>query len=446
MLIDAIWDRIRGPACSTQADHEASLRAFSDTVAVALAGWFEPVAVAARSYAGLEGWMLMNDPGAASPEMMAFAMATAGHALDYDDVHLVSVTHPSVVIIPALAALRRSHGVLQSVTDSHGVGVSVNIALGRLLGFDHYERGWHATSTIGPIAAAAAGCHLFGLDERTTRSALSLAASQSAGMQGNFGSMAKSIQAGNAAAAAVRAVHLAAAGVTGAEDIFGAGGFDTLYGGSQEGQIEMAAADVHSVSHKLFPCCYAAHRIIGAAFELRGQMPEAFGPSIFTRISLALPYETLQPLRIVSPKSGYEAKFCASYILATALLTGSVNLSDFTDESIERPDIVNLMRIIEVRDDRASGRPLLSLDDGTVEIVAGLADGQTVLATCATFPGSPKAPPTAAQIQLKLDDCATVFARASGTSMSRHDIIGHVTELVGPTTSSDRRAQQIEIA
>src|SRR5690606_10713371 len=107
-----------------------------------------------------------------------------GHALDYDDVHLVSVTHPSVVIVPALLAVAaRSPDLAERVLPAFAVGVAVNVTLGRALGFSHYDKGWHATSTIGPIAGAAALAHLLGLDDTRTRHAVALAAAQCGGLQ-----------------------------------------------------------------------------------------------------------------------------------------------------------------------------------------------------------------------------------------------------------------------
>ena len=63
------------------ADQELARRALVDTVAVAVAGRGEPVSrIAAR-------------------EGEATHWATAAHALDYDDLHLESTTHISVVCL-----------------------------------------------------------------------------------------------------------------------------------------------------------------------------------------------------------------------------------------------------------------------------------------------------------------------------------------------------------
>ena len=68
---------------------------------------------------------------------------------------------------------------------------------------------------MGPMAATAAVAFLRGLDLEATRTALSLSASFTGGVVANFGSMAKPMHAGRAAASALHAVDLAEAGFTG---------------------------------------------------------------------------------------------------------------------------------------------------------------------------------------------------------------------------------------
>ncbi len=429
MLIEQICARTCEASNATAVDRAVAFRAFEDTIAVALAGWCEPVSRAAQRYGAGTLVPLIDGSSAASAEHAAFIHATAGHALDYDDVHLVSVTHPSVVIVPALMALAPKRAPGRSILDAYGVGVSVNIALGHMMGFEHYARGWHATSTIGPLAAAAAGCHLLGLDERTTRSALALAAAQAAGLQRNFGSMAKPIQAGNGASAGVRAVLLAADGVTGDNDIFGEKGFADLYGSDGKDIAPLKADDVHSVSVKLYPCCYAAHRLIGAAFEARASLGAADLASI-GHIEVDAPFESMQPLRVTNPATGNEAKFCASYVLAVALLQGHVGLADFTDAAIQRADVRALMERIEIKDDAASGRAATGLAHGRMDVRlyrnALQAEG-----SCAIFPGSPEAPPTQADMETKITDCAAVYTAAAGQPLTRAKVRQTLSALLG---------------
>ena len=79
----------------------------------------------------------------------------------------------------------------------------------------HYQRGWHCTSTLGTIGAAAAAARLLGLDAAATGHALAIAASEASGLKENFGTMVKPLHAGLAARNGVVAALLAQAGMTG---------------------------------------------------------------------------------------------------------------------------------------------------------------------------------------------------------------------------------------
>ena len=81
--------------------------------------------------------------------------------------------------------------------------------LGRLMNPRHYQRGWHCTSTLGTIGAAAAVSRLLGLDAAATGHALAIAASAASGLKENFGTMVKPLHAGLAAR---NGVHRGAAG------------------------------------------------------------------------------------------------------------------------------------------------------------------------------------------------------------------------------------------
>ena len=404
-LTERICDLVAQPPALSVADREDILLAFADTLACAHAGWAEPVT---RAVAGaLRGGAvpLLDGSMAPSAEHAALVTATAGHALDYDDVHLDSTTHPSVVIVPALLAMQAEQGLDQArLAPAFAVGVAVNAALGRAMGFAHYRCGWHATSTIGPLAGAAALAHLMGLDRAATRHALALAAAQSGGLQRNFGAMAKPAQAGFAASAAVRAATLAAAGVTADADIFGAGGFLDLYGGdagaTARGATVALDARPGSIARKLYPCCYATHRLIAAALDARAQWggPPP-GGSVLT---LHVPAGGMQPLRSTLPATGLEAKFPAEYTVAVALWQGRLGLADFEDAAVARAgDWMARVTVIE-EPVPADGSQGLEHGEARLEVRYG---NHVVEGRAGPIPGSPARPATRAEMDAKIADC-----------------------------------------
>lgn len=418
-MVERFTDRIVALATSPVAldagDREAVAAAFEDILAVTYAGWSEPVTRSVvRLYAGREA-VLLDGSGTLSIEHAALIHGAAGHALDYDDVHLTSATHPSVAIVPALLAVADSRPALRErLAAAYAVGLSVNIALGRVLGFRHYDLGWHATSTIGPLAGAAALAHLLRLDGTRTRHALALAAAQAGGLQRNFGTQAKPLQAGLAAAAGVRAALLAEAGVDGDADAFGPRGYFDLYGaGGEPADAVEPAIEVRSVSMKLYPCCYATHRLIAAAAEARLEVGENAAAAA-DLVEVSVPYGGLRPLRVADPATGLEGKFCAAYTIAAALLQDNVGLPDFTDAAVRRPALRALMERVRVTEEALDGPVPVGMDHGAVRLTLHR-DGASIARTEVTaFPGSPGRPATSAEFDAKVQDCLAAYGTGTG--------------------------------
>ena len=92
-----------------------------------------------------------------SMQQAALVNGAASHALDYDDVNAAHTGHPSVAIIPALLALAEHRGSSGAeFFEAFTAGYETICRLGRLVNPDHYERGFHATATLGAFGAAAA--------------------------------------------------------------------------------------------------------------------------------------------------------------------------------------------------------------------------------------------------------------------------------------------------
>ncbi|WP_370269349.1 MmgE/PrpD family protein [Nioella sp.] len=389
-----------------------------DTVAVIHGGWHEPVV---RRLAALDGDSAATPTDAfdkCGVEQAAFLTAVSGHALDFDDVHTLSVTHPSVVFVPSLLAMADARPeTAPRVAPALAVGTAVNVALGRVLGFGHYDKGWHATSTIGAVAAAAAVAHQLDLDEEAIGNALSLAASLAGGLQINFGSMAKPIQAGNAALVGLRAARMAETGITGAPDIFAPRGFFDLYAGPDGLAGDPAGVepriDLGSVSRKLYPCCYLTHRMIAAGRHLHAQRGGDVVPE-GSVIEMTVPKGVMVPLHVMDPKDGMEAKFCAAYTLSTALYQGRVGLADFEGDSPQRPGVRRLMDMVTIETEPDAGQDRVGVDHGAVHV--RLRHGNETLAetSVAAHPGSPADPASPAEIGDKIADCLDKYRRDGG--------------------------------
>jgi formyl-CoA transferase len=307
----AHWAHAYAP---TGADHEPARRTLADTVAVTVA------ARGGRMHALTAGL-----PDAAR-------WAAVGHVLDFDDLHLPSTAHVSVVCVAATLATGGGAG-------AYLAGAGVMARLGTALGWAHYTRGWHVTCTAGAPGAAVAAATALGLTPARTAHAIALALPQAGGVQRAFGTDGKALQVGLAADAGVRAARLAAAGAT--ADPATLDQWLALLGGDP-GAVDLTGPAVPGgLAIKLHPCCYALQRPISA---LRGV---AAGPrgtgvrSIHVRTTAA----STQPLIHHRPATGLQGKFSMEYAIAAALLDGRPGFASFTDEAVRRPAARGLVEL-----------------------------------------------------------------------------------------------------
>src|SRR6266850_3973686 len=223
-------------------------RAVLDTIGVTLAGASEPAARIVQAVVSAEGGdacRILGTRARASASNAALANGTAAHALDYDDMCFVSLAHPSAPLVAAALAAAESTGACgRALLEAYVVGFELEGRLGRAMNPRHYQRGWHCTSTLGTIGAAAAAARLLGLGPDAAGHALSIAASEASGLKENFGTMVKPLHAGLAARNGVLAALLAKAGMTAsAAAIDGPQGFLAAMD-SECRSIDGAAADL----------------------------------------------------------------------------------------------------------------------------------------------------------------------------------------------------------
>src|SRR5688572_12774526 len=204
--------RIPSPA------RERATIAVGDTAGVTLAGVRESAAVIVRDTITAQSQgscRVLGTELRVSAEDAALANGVAAHALDYDDMCFVSLAHPSCALVPAAVAAAEVAGASgREVLDAYVIGFELECRLGLVMNPRHYhERGWHCTSSIGTIGAAAAASRLLGLDAVSAVHALGIAASSACGLKENLGSMVKPLHAGIAARNGVMAARLARAGL-----------------------------------------------------------------------------------------------------------------------------------------------------------------------------------------------------------------------------------------
>lgn len=278
------------------------------------------------------------------PQSRALRLGYCGHALDFDDFHPDFRGHPGTVILPTLLALGTDNP--QRLLDAFVVGVEVAGRLGLAAGSDHYVQGFHNTSTLGVIAAAAAGARLVGASEAQTATALAIAATQSAGLRVQFGSDVKPLHAGFAARAAVTAVQLAQHGVHAST----AGALESFLAAySPQTQQPQKLTQgwglpwriiTPGLEFKPWPTCSGTHGAALAALRLRKQWLAAGKTSAslteaIEHIAIAFPPGGDVAAFVHQPTTGVEARFSLEYVIAECLLHGELALTRFDARPVD---------------------------------------------------------------------------------------------------------------
>src|SRR4051812_43605003 len=298
--------------------------------------------------------LLAGSGGAAPAALAALANGAAGHALDLDDFSS-TMMHPSVVLVPAILALaEREHASGRDVVLAYAAGFELFARLCKGMNPGHYAAGWHATSTAGTVAAAAASARLLGLDETGIATAIGIGASSAAGIRQNFGSMVKPLHAGNAAFHGVGAAGLAARGFPAALDALdGPRGFVSVFGGDPAPELTAASfesreleLDRSGIAFKRYACCGAIHAALDATLELR----ERHGLTAADVASVRCDVNRWAPDILIhhSASTASQGRFCVEYSVAVALVEGDAGVVQYGDDRLADAEVQDLSSRVAV--------------------------------------------------------------------------------------------------
>jgi len=386
--------------------HEAK-RALVNYFAVCLAGCSDPdVAKAITLFGRFRSGQQARLVG--RPERMDILNAASLNAMsanvyDFDDTHIPTIIHPTAPVAAALFAVAGTSQLTgEQLLLAFVLGVEVECRLGMAISPDHYQRGWHITSTCGVFGAAAGSAKLLGLNAQQHAWALGNASAQSSGLVETLGSASKSIGVGNAARNGLLSALLAQDGFAGPErPIEGERGFLRVMGERpdfcqvSEGLGERWALLANT--YKPYPCGVVLNPVIEACLAL--SQDRTWSMDQVVRIEL-----TGHPLlreRTDRPeiRSGRESQVSAQHAVAVALSTGKASLAQFNDAAVADPGL------------RALYPKLVFIDDADYAVEAAqvrifLASGQTLSRKVAVSRGSVAAPLSDRDLEHKLRELA----------------------------------------
>ncbi|MFG1193092.1 MmgE/PrpD family protein [Xanthobacter flavus] len=276
----------------------------------------------------------------------AFLNAVAANLHDFDDTHIPTIIHPTAPIAAALFALAAQHPINgKAFIGAFVLGAEVSCRLGIALTGQHYQRGWHITSTCGVIGAAAACAKGLALSEQETAAAMGCAASQAQGLVECLGSSAKSLAVGNAARNGLFSALLAQRGFDAPPTTLdGPFGFLAVFSDYPAPDAVMhgigSSWALLSNTHKPYPCGVVVNPVIDCCLKAREN--RAFTPDEIDHI--VFQGHPLLGTRADRPNihSAREAKVSLQHAAAVTLVEGPPGLAHFAEVQVLRPELADL--------------------------------------------------------------------------------------------------------
>ena len=407
-----------GPRLLPPAVRAAALMLLDDTLACGVAGSTAPgadgVLAAALGWGDGGAVPVLGRADRLPAAAAAFVNGFQIHCLEWDAVHEPAVVHAMSVVTAAVhAAAHTRRAPPEAALAALVTGVEIACILGIAA---ETPLKFFRPATAGLIGAALAVARLAGLPPERFGDVLGLAHAQCAGtMQAHVeGSVALPLQVAAAARAAITAVDLVAAGLSGPQDaLMGPFGYFPLFDGGDPTAMVATLGKVWriaEISIKPWPSGRASHATLAA---LDGLLLAGLGPDV-THIAAHVP-----PLiaRLVgrpwrADMTPAYARLCLPFLAALMLRDGRIDPRCFTPQAFADPALQALGARLAIHVDANPDLNAL----GPQHFVITLAGGSVRdIATPATF-GSPANPLSADWHAGKL-----AFARSLAAVPARPD-------------------------
>ncbi len=381
--------------------HEAK-RALVNIVGCALGGAREPavdIAIASLGrYAGPPTARVLGRPERYDPLFASLLNGLSSHVHDFDDTTPSNYIHASSPTASALFAYASENRVSgPDFLHAFILGFEVISRIGAATYPAHYAAGWHSTGSIGVFGAGVAIGRLLGLQTEAMTNAVSLSATQSAGLREMFGSMGKAFHPGRSAQSGYMAALLAQNGFTGGRlPLESPRGFAAV----QAGTYDLAritdrlgeAFELRFNAYKPFPCGIVVHPSIDAAIQLREAHGFVADDVAKVELRVAPLVKDLCNKKVIT--TGLEGKFSIYHAAALGLGRGHANIADFTDEAANDPAMRRLRDLTSAFGDD-------SVADDAVVITVWLKDGREVGMKLDQSLGNLERPLSDAQLEAK---------------------------------------------
>ena len=351
-------------------------------------------------------------------QFAALANGVGIHSDDYDDTQLAVgsdrvyglLTHPTAPCLPSAFAEGEINNISgKDFLNAYLIGVDVECKVSEAMSPRHYQHGFHSTATCGTLAAAAAASKIRKFNIEKIEKSLGIAASLSAGLRENFGTMTKPLHAGRAAESGVIACDLVGFGWSAADKILESPrGFFQAHGGgydlnSIKGKLGKPwTFSKPGISIKPHPCGSLTHPGMTKMLELINKYD--IKPEQVVKVDVGTNHNMQNALIHHRPKNEFQAKFSMEYSMAILLIEKRAYIPEYQDKRINKPDVQAMLKKINFYKNQKA--EAAGYDKMTTIIDIYLKNGKKISGRGDFGKGSPAIPMTYDEVADKFMGCA----------------------------------------
>lgn len=407
---DAVLDHIEGTTFESLSGDvvQATNVMIADTLACALIGSSDQKAEAVRDvqldHFGFGGVPVWGTNKLMSPIGAGMANGYQIHCLDYDCCHEAANVHAMSVIFPAVMAYADRYGRVPGKDLITAINVGTDIAV--LLGLEAQRR----VTAFSPEVCCALGtgaaiAKLSGLHRASITDLFDLIYSQSPGTteaDGSNDGALSSMQIAFGVRNVLTAYDLVHRAFTVPDDTrdgtFGyLNLFETDGGSAPDLDTFKRVRRTAEISFMPFPASRASHAAIDVLLRLK--VEHGFSAEDVSSVTVSVPSHAhrIAGRPVMDRMSGPYARHCLPYLLATALIDGTLDATAYASEALRESARLTLAQRVSVEVNGVTDAGTLSPQAMTTT----LTDGRTVSATAAKCPGHPESPLPADQLREK---------------------------------------------
>lgn len=358
----------------------------------------------------------------ADAQHAALLNGIASHVHDYDDTHLATIIHPTGPVASALLAYAEYKGGVrgEDLLCALAAGIEASCKVGLAVWPEHYDIGWHITSSTGSIGAAVAVGKIMGLSTDQMAQAIGVAAVQVVGLREMFGSDTKSFHPGRAAQSGLLAALLAQQDYTSsAQALEAKRGWANVVAGGGTPKLDQYVGELGKTweiernAFKPFPCGIVCHPAIDGCIQLHREMQQqGIDVEEVKEVKAVVHPLVIELTSKRTPKDGLEGKFSVFHGGAVGLLYGKAGPAQYADVVVTNPAATTLRDKIDATSD-----PAMQADETMITVL--LQNGNRLEKHIEHAVGSLEVPMSDAQLSEKfLDQAALVLGAAPAKAAS----------------------------